>query len=742
MTSSEQSMDANSTDYQQQFAAKPWSVDIFFPLLQKLGVSVEKGLVATACAKAETIGEPLKKVAAIFNQLQLQNVKSAIVNWNRFDPRQLPAMVFHQECWKLLEKGKEDHFLLTDETGVVRHIAGDELASCAILWIKVFTADKRREALDFKRNAAVTLIWKELNSHPRWLRDVAVATLVINLIAISTSMFAMQVYDRVVPTLAYATLWTLVAGMFVAMSIDWTLKVIRARVLDSISAEVSDTVSQKVYDHIINLRLDSRPRSLGTMAAQVGGLDSVKQFFSSAIIFALVDLPFALLFIAFIGLIGGPVAFVYMTLLPIALCLGLLGQNRLKRVMKLQIIRSNERQGLLVDTIQGTETIRASHAGWRFSEQWKNITTSITDYNIQQKVINNFITVSTSTLSTCAYVSAIVVGVHEIAAGNLTTGALVACSILGGRVISPISQSVQYLIQWQNVVQSLNMVSQLLELDTERDPGQNLLMPDEKPDRVLLEDVQFSYPGSPVKQLDLPLLELKAGDRVLLAGAIGSGKTTLLKVLAGLYRPVHGRIRLGNADLWETDPGIVSGVVGYLPQSVHLFKGTLHSNLTLSGIAGDSHLLQVCKDLGIDQIAADNPLHMSLEISEGGDGLSGGQRQLVGLGRLFMSEPTIWLLDEPTSSLDSDGSQRVFDVIEKYVKPDDILVISTHRLGQASRIANRMIMMEKGRVMHDGKPDDVMAKVMRNRSTSPMIRSSIPGRAQAPSVIKVPKNDF
>lgn len=706
---------------QQTICQKPLAVNALHRLLQRLGISVEVGALLHASEKAEQQyagSSPIQRLNAIFHILQLQGVKAALLNWARFDHRCLPAMLFYQEQWQTIEQGEDGKFLLIDNDGQSTQYEPESIDGAVVLWLKVRPSRAETPRFSLKDNPAANLIWSELFKHPRWLRDVVVATLLVNLIAVSTSLFAMQVYDRVVPTLAYATLWTLVVGMAVIICFDWLLKTIRARILDSVSCEVNDIASQKVFDHVMDLQLDTRPRSLGTLAAQVSGLDSVRQFFSSGVVFALIDMPFALLFIGFIAVIGGPIGWVYLMLLPIAAFLGLSGQKRLRLLMKEQLIRSHERQGLLVDAIQGAESIRSNNATWRFSEQWREITHSIAQYNIQQKAINNLTSVTTSSLSTVAYVSAIVVGVQQIEAGNLTMGALIACSILGGRVIAPIAQSVQYLTQWQGVAESLQMVNQVLKLDTERRPEQNLLMPDEKPDTIVLDSVQFSYPQSPIKQLDISQLRLQAGDRVLLLGPNGSGKSTLLKVMAGLYRPSQGRVQLGNADLWETDPHIVADNVGYLPQAVHLFKGTLRSNLALSGAVSDSHLLKVCEHLGIDRIAADSPQSMDLEISEGGDGLSGGQKQLVGLGRIFLAQPRIWLLDEPTASLDSESDAKVLQAIESYIKPEDILVISTHRITLALKIANRVIMMQQGKIVADGAPDEVMPKVMRQANAA------------------------
>lgn len=683
--------------------------------LDRLEVSVEAGAVTHACAQVEqgmeqaTVSQCLTGVLKI---LQLKRIQVAQLNWSRFDQRRLPAMVFHQQQWQLVERGDEGLLLLTDGHGESMQLPGNELENRMLLWLRSAPSKPKQSAFFAKGNIAARLVLDEVFKERRWLRDTLIASLVVNVLAIATPIFAMQVYDRVVPTLAYATLHTLVAGMVIVVALNWLLKIVRARIVDSVSCAVDKAVSQQVFDHVMGLQLDTRPRSLGTLAAQVGGLDQVRQFFTSSVVFGLVDLPFALLFIGFIALIGGPIAWVYLLLLPVAIILGWITQRRLRSLMQEQMIRTNERQGLLVDAIQGAESIRSNNAGWRFSEQWQQITETISQYSIQQRAISSRATVTTASLAMIAFVCAIVVGVGQIEAGNLTMGALIACSLLGGRVIGPIAQSVQYFSQWQNVSQALEMVNQLLLQDSERPPGKVLLMPDQGVDSIDLQGLTFSYPQSPIKQLDINQLSFNKGERVALLGQVGSGKSTLLKVLAGLYRPSTGRVRLGNADLWEIDPHLVADHVGYLPQSVHLFKGTLRSNLDLAGVAGDSHLLDICQLLNIDKIAADNPLGMDLEISEGGEGLSGGQRQLVGLARVFLGQPKVWLLDEPTSSLDVETEKKVLEAIQAKVKPDDILFISTHRPGLAAQLANRVLVIKRGVVADDGKPEAVIARMM------------------------------
>ncbi|NLQ18136.1 ATP-binding cassette domain-containing protein [Marinomonas sp. M1K-6] len=692
-------------------------------LFTALRLGISKGDIESSLTAHDLQGlSPLDQLKGLLNRFNIKGIKGGAVAWRRFDRRQLPALICFDGQWWLASNDGDDILLQSDEGQADRVVSSGDLSDVSVLWLKRMSTGQKTET---DAPTARKLILSALFQDKAWLGNVMVATVIVNVLAIATSLFALQVYDRVVPTLAYSTLTTLVVCMMGIVLLDWLLKRTRAKVLDSLAADVDMRLSKQVFHHLLHLRLDNQPNSLGTLNAQVNGLESVRQFFTSGIVFGLIDLPFAIMFIGFISMIGGVVGWVYALLFPIAILLGLVTQFRLKSLIKKQIMRSNERQGLLIDVIRGSESIRANNAGWRFSNEWEQITQSLASYQLRQKTISQLSTATTGSLSTIAYVAAVVVGVFQVEAGNLTMGGMIACSILGGRVINPIAQGVQYLVQWQSVSQSLDMVDQLLSLELERKPDQHLLVGEQQIDAVSIDSVRFAYTDSPVKHLDIESLSFNAGDRVLLVGPIGCGKSTLLKVLAGLYRPGEGRVMLGSLDLWEIDPQFVTSHVSYLPQNVHLFKGTLKSNLALSGTVSDTEMMDVVKALGVDKIAQGNPKGMELEVSEGGEGLSGGQRQLVALSRTITAKPTIWLLDEPTASLDGDSEKRVWEVLEKYIKPTDILVVSTHRPMLAAHIANRVLVMQQGKVVRDGTPAAVLPALMGSKtSTSTSTRSA------------------
>jgi len=686
-------------------------------LLRKLNIKFSSLEIQEACEKAMAMPSlhPSEWLRLTLTQGNVRGVQSAFLLFRRFDLRRLPALVAYQDKWCLVERAhnQNDTMTLTNGEGVVAQVLREDLQNSGVLWLRAAAVDsfpQRQPVL--KGNLAATMVWRALFKEKGWLYKVVIATCLVNLLAVVTSLYSMQIYDRVVPTLAWSTLTTLTVGMVLLLGLDWLLKIVRGRIVDSMADVVDKRCQQYVFDHLLHVQLDVQPKSLGTLAAQVSGLDSVRQFFSSTVIFALIDLPFALFFIFIISVIGGAVSLVYLALLPVALAVGWWSQIRLSELMRLQLQRSNERQGLLVDAIRGAESIRAGNATWRFSEQWQAITVSMSRYQIEQKAIVNMSSVSAGTLSTLAYVAALVVGVGVIAEGHMTSGALIACSILGGRVIAPVAQSVQYVTQWQGVAQALQMVNQVLKLNLERRGDQTLLLPDAAPHCVSVERVKFAYPESPIQQIQINNLVFKAGERVLLLGPVGCGKSTLIKVLAGLYKPNEGRVRLGDADLWEIDPLLVASQVGYLPQTVHLFKGTLRSNLSLSGTANDSRLLGIMRALGVDAIAAGSSQGMDMQISEGGDGLSGGQRQLVALARVAIAEPVVWLLDEPTASLDGESEARVWQLLAQLIKPNDILVVATHKPLLAARLATRVVVMDRGEVLRDGRPEQVTPQLM------------------------------
>lgn len=652
---------------------------------------------------------PLEKLQWIINELGAQNVDVHQASLQQARDSHLPALIFIDLAWMLLERDADGFKLFHPSSGYRSVASLDELPVSVVIWLNQKQTNYQDSIVE-KNKSVTSLIKNAVLRKPRWILDVGIATVMVNLFAVISSMFAMQVYDRVVPSLAFDTLYSLVIGILIVYLVDFTLKTTRSKLLDRHSSKIDKEISSDIYEHLTNAQLDALPPQLGTLTAQISGMESIRQFFTSSVVFVLVDLPFSILFLATIYMVGGPVAFVYASFLIFSLAIGYIAQKRSRSLTKVVTMRSNERMGVLVDTIKGAETIKSTGAANRFRTEWNEINDSVSDYSVRQKEISSIATSFSQMLGSLAYAMAIVVGVHLISDGQITMGAMIACSILGGRVLGPVGQAVSYLIQFETVKQSADLVNKFLEIPQDRTSNKSLVFPSLKPRDLVIDSLVFKYAGAQVPQVDIDSLQLHAGERVAILGSIGSGKSTLLKLMSGLYRPTQGLIKTGGADLWSLDPHYLNSSIAYLPQTPDLFKGTLNSNLKLSSGINDTTILQVIETLGLGAIVNQSDQGLDLPISEGGAGLSGGQRQLVGLARIFIRRPTIWVLDEPTASLDPDNQQRVKNALLQTLTPNDILIFATHNPRLAVELATRVIVMDRGKIIKDVPSEAVQVR--------------------------------
>jgi len=680
----------------------PISPSLLSAWFQAMNLPGNPAAVGVACARLKPGATPLAQLGQVLKHLGIQGMQAAQMGWPRFDRRHLPAAVFHDQAWWLVHCAAGDTVRLSDGGGAAREVLASSLSRSKVIWLRPPAAESEARASAMWRSAGARLIFSALMHRKRWLVDVALATLVVNVLAIATSLFAMQVYDRVVPSFAYATLTAMVSGMLLVVVTDLILKLLRAHALEQVAQRADRWVSQQLFEHLLRLRLDTRPNGVGTLTSAMAALETARNFFSSTLIFAVVDLPFALLFLAMIAVIGGSIGWVYAALLCTTLLLGWLTRWRLRALARAQLQQGVERQGLLVECIQGAETIQAQSAGWRFAAQWARLTELLSGHATQSKLTTSHSMAVATTLGSLAYVAAVSVGVSRIEDGVLTVGGLIACTILGGRVIGPATQVVQVLGQWQHVRESMEHMDQLLLLEAAPASVAGQLAPTGLENQIEASDLRFVYPGLPVLQAQIDRLTLQPGDRVALVGGIGSGKSTLLRLLAGIYRPSEGMVRIGGADVRLLDTQVLAEHVGYLPQDVQLFKGTLRSNLQL-GDEDDDALLRAARLLGIESLATDHPRGYDRPVAEGGKGLSGGQRQLVALARLFLARPRVWLLDEPTASLDTESARRVAQALQAWLRPDDILVMATHQ-GALAPLVNRVLVLKGGRIVADQAP--------------------------------------
>ena len=557
--------------------------------------------------------------------------------------------------------------------------------------------------------------WGEVARHRRDFLEVAFAAAVANLLAIATSLFSMQVYDRVIPNLAFSTLWVLTLGAGLAIMIEAMIRVVRSHLMDRAGRRLDLTLSSRIFEKAMAIRLDARPRSTGSFTNQVREFDAVREFFTSTTISALSDLPFVILFIAIIALIGGPVAWVVAAAVPLIVLPGLLAQIPLARLSRLHLREGSVRNGLLIEGMSSIESVKALRGEGRFQQRWEEYSALISANGARMRDISGALGVAAGAVQQAAYIFVIVAGVYRISEGLMTQGALIACSILCSRAIAPLTQLAGIFARWQQTRASLSGIEGIMDAPSDRPRDRKFVHRPRLKGAYALEDVAFGYDKDSNAALGIGRFVIEPGTATALLGPIGSGKSTLLKLLAGLYEPGQGRLLLDGVDMRQIDPADVRKAIAYLPQDAALFYGTLRDNLLL-GLEGreDEELLEALAFVGAQSLVRDHPLGLDRLIGEGGAGVSGGQRQSVGLARIWLRDPRIVLLDEPTAAMDHALELMVIETMRPWLA-GRTLVVATHRQPVLS-IVTRAAVLQGGRIVADGPVQDVLAALSPNRN--------------------------
>ena len=540
--------------------------------------------------------------------------------------------------------------------------------------------------------------------------EAVVATCVISVVGLVAALYSMQVYDRVIPTKGYATLWVLTMGVFIAIVMELVLKQVRAYMVDRACKAVDQELSAVFFGKALDIRMDARPRTVGTFASQIRHFESVRNFLTSSSLFIMADLPFAIFFVGVIAVIAGPVALVPLLSVPLAVLAGLAFRGPIERHTGEHMKESNEKNGLLIEAIDGIESIKAANAEWKMLERWRSMTATMADSELKMRMFSSLSSNLTQTIQQLSYASMIAAGAYAINSGQLTMGGLIACSIISGRALTPVAQLPGLIVQWQHAKIALQSLNGIMAMPSEREQSERLVVPELCRGELKMSQAHFSY-AQDLPGLEVPALRIAPGERIAILGAVGSGKTTLVKLLSGLYKPTAGHVYLDGVDMIHLAPEFVREHVGYLPQDVRLFNGTLRHNLTLGlPTPSDSQIFKAAAMTGLDQVIQNHPRGLELEIAEGGRGLSGGQRQLVGLTRMLLASPKVLLLDEPTASMDAKLENRVMQHLFEHMPQDSTMVVVTHKPSVLSYV-QRILVVDKGRVVLDGPRDEVLARL-------------------------------
>jgi ATP-binding cassette, subfamily C, bacterial LapB len=557
--------------------------------------------------------------------------------------------------------------------------------------------------------------WGEVAGYRSNFIEIAAAAAIANLLAVTTSLFSMQVYDRVVPNLAFATLWVLAMGVGLAISVEALMRIVRSHLMDVVGRRLDLALSARIFERAMGIRLEARPRSTGSFTNQVREFDAVREFFTSTTISALSDLPFVALFIIVIALIGGPVAWVLVAAVPCIVIPGLLAQLPLSRMSRMHIKEGSIRNGLLFEAMSGAETVKTLQGEGRFQRLWEEYTALLAGNGARMRALSSSLTYSATAVQQASFVLVMVVGVYQIAEGKMTAGALLACSILSSRAIAPLTQLAGIFSRWQHMRAALTGANTIMKAPVDRPPERKYVHRPRLTGSYHLEDIAFRYDEDSDPALQINALSLKAGSATALLGTNGSGKSTLLKMLAGLYQPLQGQLLLDGTDIRQIEPADTRRAIAYLPQDVRLFYGTLRDNLMLGLSAReDEELLEALAFVGAEGLVREHPLGLDRQIGEGGTGVSGGQRQSIGLARIWLRDPRIVLLDEPTAAMDHSLEMRVIKNLQVWL-PGRTLVVATHRQPVLS-LVQRAIVIKGGRPVADGPVDGVLAALSSSRA--------------------------
>ncbi|MDK9702158.1 MAG: type I secretion system permease/ATPase [Sulfuritalea sp.] len=545
-------------------------------------------------------------------------------------------------------------------------------------------------------------------------RDILGAAALVNVFALAMPIFTMNVYDRVVPNNAVATLWMLAGGLLLVLVVDYAIRLLRGHFVDLASARIDLKLSAQIMERVLGMRLAARPASVGSFAANLRSFETVRDFIASATVTAVIDLPFAILFLLVILWISWP-----LVTLPI---LGIIGvviysyviQFKMRELSETTFRASALRNATLVESLTALETIKANGAEGLMQAKWEKTAAFLARASARLRLLSSSAMNGAATLAQLVNLLMIIAGVYLIHERLLTMGGLIACTMLGGRAMAPLGQVVGLLMQFENAKTALASLETTMTTPGERAEESSFIHRPEIRGEIEFRNVSFTYPGHSQEVLRDVSFRIKPGERVVVLGRVGSGKTTLHKLMLGLYQPTEGAIFLDGVDLRQLDPADLRRNVGYVEQDTLLFYGSLRENIALRAPYADDLAVVAAAEIGgLSDFVNRHPQGYDMVIGERGASLSGGQRQGVAIARAVLLDPPVLLLDEPTSSMDFTSESQFKESLRHFMQ-NKTLVIVTHRLTLID-LAERMIVIDDGKVVADGPRQQVVESLQAGR---------------------------
>ncbi|MCL4631378.1 type I secretion system permease/ATPase [Burkholderia sp.] len=542
--------------------------------------------------------------------------------------------------------------------------------------------------------------------------SAALGAFLINVLGLASVFFTMNVYDRVVPNQAYVTLWSLAIGVAIAMLMEAVSRHVRAHVLDTAGKKADLVLGSLLFRQALAIRMERRPASAGSFAHRLREFESVRDFATSATLSAVSDLPFVLLFVAVVFAVGGPLGWIPLLMIPLIVGLGAIVQWPLARAMRENLREASLKQGVLIESIDGLETLKAVGGEGAMRHRWDAFSAKTAASSMQSRQLSSMATSCVAFLQQMQTVVIVIAGVYLIGEGKLTQGALIGSVMLAGRVTAPLGQVMGLALRFQQAKTALHSLNELMAMPVEHEPGQDYLAQPPLSGHVKLDGVSFAYPSVGLQEnapaLDKVSVEIRPGERVAILGRVGSGKSTLLRLIARLYQPTEGKLLADGLDAAQIAPADWRRAFGYVGQDSRLFYGSLRENITIGRPdVPAAELLRVLKLTGLDALVARHPMGVNLQVGENGRDLSGGQRQLVALARSLIAHPRTLLLDEPTSAMDTQTESLFIQHLQQ-ASVGQTLVVVTHRTSLLP-LVDRIVIVDQGKVVMDGEKARVLA---------------------------------
>lgn len=637
--------------------------------------------------------------------------------WLRRGLRQIPPLAM--PALLLLREGRCALLLGWDEQGQARVMpseseGGEVRVSAEILAEdysgQVFFAQPQHK-FDFNRGELIPRAnswFRDTLKRSRWLYiDAIAASLLINLIGLATPLFVMNVYDRVVPNQAVATLWVLAIGICGAFLFDLLLKTLRGLCLDLAGKKTDLIISATLFERIIGMAMKFRPARVGSFAQNIHEFQNLRDFLASLTLASVIDLPFTLLILAVIAMIGGHLVWIPLLAFPLVALIGWALQRPLAETMERSMALAAERQSSLIESLAGLDAVKVNNAESERQYLWEQTIGTLSRLELRARMLSSLAMNATLLLQQLAGVVMIVLGVYQIIDGNLSMGGLIACYMLSGRALGPLTQMSGLLTRYQQARVTLDSVNQMMELPQERQEEERPLKRQTLQGAIEFRQLEFHYPDQQQAALENINLVVRPGEKIGIIGRSGSGKSSLAKLIVGLYQPDAGSLLVDGIDVRQLDVSDLRHNIGYVPQDIQLFSGTLRDNL-VSGAryVEDELVLQAAELAGVHEFVRLHPKGYELQVGERGQNLSGGQRQNVALARALLLDPPILLLDEPTSSMDNTGEERLKQRLAAVIGNKTLLLV-THRASMLS-LVDRLVIVDRGQIIADGPKGSVM----------------------------------